>query len=218
MNEKQYRILIVEDDPVNIEVLRELLEQDYDLLIAERGSEAIRRMVKSINEMLNIQMIQSSSFNLNMAKFDLHARITALLPDWEVLAGKKKIEIRLCLVDNLPSAIGDTEKFKDVMENLIENAVKFSHPNTIVEVCAKKIAGGFVEIRVKDRGLGITEEDKKRVFSKFQKLSARPTAGETSTGLGLSIVKRLVELMGGEVGVRSKGRNKGSEFWFTLKS
>ena len=185
----------------------------------QRVRHTSRRMAQNIDNILGVQYIESSHFNLKLFPFDLYTRVTELLPDWNVIAGKKQIQLKLCMEPQLPPVIGDSNKFKDVMDNLVENAVKFSHPRTGINVGAREVAGnGAVEIRVTDHGLGLTEEDKKRVFAKFQKLSAKPTAGESSTGLGLSIVKRLVELMGGDVGVRSDGKNKGAEFWFTLQT
>ncbi len=192
---------------------REQLVLDY----IDQLKISCRRMLHSIDEMLNVNCIEASDFNLQIGRFDVIQRLRELLPDWKVLGGTKRIQVNLQLPDTLPLAIGDRDKFKDVMENLVENAVKYSHAGTGIQVAAEK-KGEHITIRVKDRGLGLTEEDKQKVFTKFQKLSAKPTAGETSTGLGLSIVKRMVELMGGEVGVSSQGKNKGAEFWFSLQT
>jgi signal transduction histidine kinase len=73
-----------------------------------------------------------------------------------------------------------------------------------------------VLIAVKDEGQGLTEDDKRKVFGKFQRLSARPTGGESSTGLGLAIVKQIVELHGGKVWVESEGKDKGATFYVAL--
>ena len=173
-------------------------------------------MRDSINEILDIHKIHRSSFNIKFEKFNLIQRIEEISSEWGILAGKKRIHINLLLDTGVPYAIGDRGKFKDVIDNLVSNAVKYSPPDTSIDILTKSVSNGFVKIIVRDQGLGLTDEDKKKVFISFQKLSAKPTGSETSTGLGLSIVRRLVELMGGEVGVESKGKNKGSSFWFTL--
>jgi signal transduction histidine kinase len=173
-------------------------------------------MRDSINEILDIHKILRSSFNINLEQFNLIQRIEEISSEWGILAGKKRINISLSLDPGVPYVIGDRGKFKDVIGNLVSNALKYSPPDTTIDIVTKYLSNGFVKIIIRDQGLGLTEEDKKKVFLSFQKLSSKPTGSETSTGLGLSIVKRLVELMGGEVGAESAGKNKGSSFWFTL--
>jgi two-component system sensor histidine kinase/response regulator len=173
-------------------------------------------MRDSINEILDIQKIHRSSFIIKFEKFNLIQRIEEISSEWGILAGKKRININLSFDKDVSYVIGDRAKFKDVIDNLVSNAVKYSPLDTSIDIITKSVSNSFVKIIVRDQGLGLTEEDKKKVFISFQKLSAKPTGSETSTGLGLSIVRRLVELMGGEVGVESAGKNKGSAFWFTL--
>ena len=88
-----------------------------------------------------------------------------------------------------------------IVENLISNAIKFSRPQTSVQAILLQ-DDGRTRLTIKDSGPGLTTEDHQLLFQKFQRLSARPTGGENSTGLGLSIVKKYVELMGGESLVR----------------
>lgn len=96
------------------------------------------------------------------------------------------------------TAHADAAALGQVLENLLSNAIKFSPPERTVAVEARD-AGTHAEIAVRDEGPGFTEEDRPKMFGRYRRLSARPTAGEPSTGLGLSIVKRLVEGMGGEL-------------------
>ncbi|MCP5051091.1 MAG: ATP-binding protein [bacterium] len=117
----------------------------------------------------------------------------------------------------MPPVTDDPSKLKDILDNLVSNAIKYSHPDTSIHIITQNGPGDFVKIVVNDQGLGLTGTDRQKVFNGYQTLSARPTGDETSTGFGLMIVKRLVELMEGSVGVESKGKNKGSSFWFTLK-
>jgi signal transduction histidine kinase len=89
-----------------------------------------------------------------------------------------------------------------VLDNLVSNAVKYSPAGTTIVISASQ-ADGKVTVAVKDQGPGLSEEDQKKLFQKFTRLTARPTGGESSNGLGLSIVKRLAEAMNGNVGCHS---------------
>jgi signal transduction histidine kinase len=105
---------------------------------------------------------------------------------------------------------------KEVVENLIGNAIKYSPHEKTIWVSVSRYDKDKVRFSVKDEGQGLTEEDMKKLFGKFQRLSARPTGGESSTGLGLSIVKKLVEMHGGKIWAESEGRNKGATFTVEL--
>ena len=100
------------------------------------------------------------------------------------------------------------------MDNLISNAVKYSPFEETIEVAIKTNSDSVI-FEVQDAGPGLTQDDLKKVFGKFQKLSASPTGDESSSGLGLSIVKRIIELHNGKVGVESE-EGKGAKFSFEL--
>ena len=101
-----------------------------------------------------------------------------------------------------------------VFENLVSNAVKYSPPGKKIFVRLKAEAG-VVRFEVEDQGPGLSKEDQKKLFGKFARLSAKPTGGEHSTGLGLSIVKRLVEAMNGKVWCESE-LGMGAKFIVTI--
>jgi signal transduction histidine kinase len=124
-----------------------------------------------------------------------------------------------------------------VFENLLSNAVKYSFPNTSITVCCHKLLPSqmhgshqtadllrahhalsepFVLISVSDEGQGLTEADMQKLFGRFQRLSARPTHGESSSGLGLSLVKEIVEMHGGKVWAESLGKDQGATFFVAL--
>jgi signal transduction histidine kinase len=104
----------------------------------------------------------------------------------------------------------DPDYTVQIFENLISNAIKFSPPEKIVKVKLVK-SNGKARAEIIDEGPGLTKDDMKKVFGKFQRLSARPTGGEHSTGLGLSIVKKYVEAMNGKVWCESE-YGKGANF------
>jgi signal transduction histidine kinase len=101
------------------------------------------------------------------------------------------------------TAILDPGVILQILENLVSNAVKYSPPGKEIFVRLKKLPNG-VRVEVQDQGPGLSSEDQKKLFGKFARLSAKPTGGEHSTGLGLSIVKKMVEAMNGKVWCESE--------------
>jgi signal transduction histidine kinase len=109
----------------------------------------------------------------------------------------------------------DADRVRDAIDNLVSNAIKYSPIGGEIDVEVGREADSIV-VQVKDQGAGLSPEDISRLFGRFQRLSAKPTAGESSTGLGLSIAKRIVDLHGGRITVDSAGPGKGATFIMTL--
>jgi len=109
----------------------------------------------------------------------------------------------------------DAAALNQVLDNLLSNAVKFSPPGKQIRVTVREPGARYVECQVQDEGPGFTLEDKARMFRRYGRLSARPTGGEPSTGLGLSIVKKLVLAMHGELACESVA-GTGTTFAFRL--
>ncbi len=200
-----------------VDLLEDLVEGGTMGQYLSKVGRNAQKMLDSIGEILDIQKVRRSSFDIKREAFDLNRRIEQISSEWKVLAGKKHIRIDLSLEPGLPHVIADRRKCKDVVENMVSNAIKYSPSHTVATIITRNVSDTFAKITVRDEGLGLSEEDKRKVFSEYQRLSAAPTGGETSSGLGLSIVSRMVTLMGGEVGVESEGKNKGASFWFTLQ-
>ncbi len=115
----------------------------------------------------------------------------------------------------VPGAVyADPLRLRQVIDNLVSNAVKYSPPGSVVRVGLQRLDQGW-RIAVQDQGPGLTLTDRQRLFQDFARLSARPTGGEKSVGLGLAIVRRIVEAHGGQVGADSEP-GQGAVFWFTL--
>jgi signal transduction histidine kinase len=115
-----------------------------------------------------------------------------------------------------PAAAIDPVRFRQVVENMLTNAIKYSPTGKDVWVTLSYDPRSGHRLTVRDEGLGLTADDQKHLFEKYQRLSAHPTAGERSTGLGLAIVKQLVELHGGRVRAESPGPGQGSTFIVTV--
>jgi signal transduction histidine kinase len=109
----------------------------------------------------------------------------------------------------------DTDRIREAIDNLLSNAIKYSPIGGKISVAVTHEDDNTV-IRVADQGAGLSPEDLGRLFGRFQRLSAKPTAGESSTGLGLSIVKRIIDMHGGEVAAKSDGPGQGSTFTIFL--
>jgi signal transduction histidine kinase len=109
----------------------------------------------------------------------------------------------------------DADRVRDAIDNLVSNAIKYSPIGGEIDVEVGR-EGDSIMVQVKDQGAGLSPEDISRLFGRFQRLSAKPTAGESSTGLGLSIAKRIVDLHGGGITVQSPGPGQGATFIMKL--
>lgn len=187
---------------------------------SQKISEATERMLKIISHLLDSTAIEAGKLKLKKVPTDLAALTREVVNANLSLARQKRQRLTLntdsdCIVE------ADPDRMYEVINNLVSNAIKFSPPGKPIRVDVMNVAGskkfkGRVIVRVRDRGPGLTKADMKKLFGKFARLSAQPTGGESSTGLGLSIVKQIVELHGGKVWAESKGRGKGSIFCVEL--
>lgn len=172
-------------------------------------------MISIINKLLDISAIENGRVNLDLLENNIVFILQSRVDAFQHTASKKSIKLALSVPEDFPNFVFDALKISEILDNLISNAIKYSYPRTTVQVKAWA-EGTVAKVEVKDEGQGLTEEDMNLAFKEFQKLSARPTAGESSAGLGLAIVKKLVELHHGEVWLRSDGLGKGATFGFSL--
>ena len=154
---------------------------------------ASTRMRDLITDLLDANAIEEGRFTSDLQPCDVSAMVERSAENYRFSASKKQIDIHVSASRGL-RAKADPKAMMQILDNLVSNAVKFSPPKTTVFVRTFPEAD-HVLIAVKDEGPGVSEEDQKKLFGKFTRLSARPTGGESSTGLGLSIVKHLVEAM-----------------------
>jgi signal transduction histidine kinase len=128
---------------------------------------------------------------------------------------RKKNQTLAVAAEMIQRTMCDPERMREAVDNLISNAIKYSPIGGAIKVSVANDKGVAV-ISVTDEGAGLSPEDLTRLFGRFQRLSAKPTAGEASTGLGLSIVKRIIDMHGGEVVAESPGPGQGSTFSIRL--
>ena len=193
------------------------------LLAYELGDEERREMIEDIfkqaerlemliKEILDASQLDSGRVQMDFMDVDLTSAIGEVFSDLETQINGRKLSVKL--QRDLPRVKADPAKLRQILVNLISNAIKYSPDSSAVVVQATPHED-WVRVSIKDHGIGIKKEDRDRLFKKFQRIpdpSNRKTAG---TGLGLYIVKGLVELHGGEVEVNST-YGKGSTFSFTL--
>ncbi len=171
-------------------------------------------MLHLLEELLDITALESGKLRLEAQKTDLLGLVKKNANLNNVIAAKKNIHIQIESYETIPEINIDPGKIEQVLNNLISNAVKFSLPGTAVKVNLF-IAGDHVTVAVIDQGPGIPANETDKLFKPFQRTSVRATAGEKSTGLGLSIVRNIILGHQGKIWVESKV-GVGSAFYFSL--
>ena len=175
-----------------------------------------QEMLDLLNDLLDITAIQSGKITLQPDIVDVPAFVERVVKLNRRIGEQKNIALITDLQPNLPPFMFDPSRIEQVLNNLISNAFKFSHSETTVTVAVGLVdQGDMIEFAVIDQGQGIPPDELDKLFTAFQKISPRPTGSESSTGLGLSICKRLVELHYGVIGVDSQ-LGVGSRFYFRL--
>ena len=189
-----------------------ITEQQRELLEITRSSSQF--MLDLVNDLLDIAKIESGKLHLNLQETDLAALVSQNVALNRALADKKNITLVLDVPDDLPPLTVDPGKMEQVLNNLISNAIKYSYPGTTVSIRLTR-QGDSVLLSVADEGQGIPADELGKLFQPFERTSVTTTAGEKSTGLGLVIVKRIVEGHHGKIWVESTV-GKGTTFFVSL--
>ncbi len=175
-----------------------------------------QNMFSLVTDLLDINAIEEGKMKMDFTDFDMCSELNTAMKRFVMRAEEKSIELIIDVPEEEIPVFADLNKINQILDNLISNAIKFSPIEKKIWIRASIITERhYVKVEVQDQGPGITEEDRKKLFQKFAKLSARPTGSENSTGLGLSIVKKLIEDMFGKIWVESEP-GEGSNFIFTL--
>ena len=197
-----------------------VLLESFDLTAQEQNEihqslMNISNTIVAIVNNLTVSIKRSKgTFELNVSSNNINSIIENLLSRYQIVAHKKSIKLTSTLAENIPDTLCDETKIDEVIENLINNALKFAPKNSTVEVKTKK-EENFIVVEVIDNGVGLTEEEARIAFDKNEKLSNTPTGGESSSGLGLWIVRKFVEKHNGRVWITSK-KGTGSTFAFKI--
>jgi len=172
----------------------------------------ITKMNEIIEEFLDLAASQSGNIQISLAPVNLDQTILEVIAHYSITAMKKSIQLTAGEIAGVAHA--DQARLQQVLNNLVSNAIKFSPRESTITLWSEA-NGDKVRVYVADQGPGIPENEREKLFKEFSKLTPRPTAGESSTGLGLWIVKHMVMLQNGMVGVDCPPEG-GSVFWVEL--
>lgn len=181
--------------------------------------DSARRLAEFVTNLLTSDAVENARLELDRVPTRFHAVVSTAVDHNRPLAAAKSIALRLAIDEpahHAPTVSLDPAHFSQVVENLLTNAIKFSPERRSVWIEVTYHPRHGHQLTVRDEGPGLTAGDLRHLFGKYQRLSARPTSGEQSTGLGLFIVKQLVNLHGGEVRAESDGPGRGARFIVTL--
>lgn len=188
-----------------IEQAAELILKNKEILKSEqikhleRIKKEARDVFNLISDLLNVVKIDTGKLGLDTQEVDLEALMDELLRMNLMAAQAKKIKIETVIETDIPKIVADPMRLLEVFENLITNAMKYSHAGGTISVGLRKVDNKGIEFSIADQGVGIPESELPRIFNRFVKLSPIPTAGEKGTGLGLSICKQIVEMHKGKI-------------------
>ncbi|MCX5683972.1 MAG: response regulator [Planctomycetota bacterium] len=173
-----------------------------------------------INDILDFSKIEAGKLELQASEFSLTTSLEEAAEIFAQRTAEKGIELTVVVDPSVPPRVrGDGNRFRQIVVNLVGNAVKFTdHGEVAIHAECTRRTGlrALVRVAVRDTGAGISEDGLARLFRSFSQVDISNTRMHGGTGLGLAISKRLVEIMGGEVGVRSR-KGEGSTFWFTVE-
>jgi len=182
-------------------MLDESVQSSEDKKYAGRIKESSERLLTIVNDLLDVARIQSGKLAFTKEETDISVIVNNVLDELSISATEKEIQLLREGTDNSHTATADAKRLHQALTNLVSNAIKYTLKGSITLAVEEKHA--FVEIRVKDTGMGISAEDQKKLFAPFFRVASDDVSKITGTGLGMWITKELIELMGAKIGVES---------------
>ncbi|MEH3115470.1 GAF domain-containing sensor histidine kinase [Pedobacter terrae] len=193
---------------------KSLLSQEKLASLGKKIEQTGRNIEQTMNNLLNEAKNENAAIDLKFETIKVMNLINTAAATFDSTLKEKHQTLKIsCQTDGYIQV--DQERINDVFNNLLSNAIKYSHEGAQIEIICSEESNNIV-FEFKDDGLGMTKEDISKLFTKFAKLSSVPTAKERSNGIGLYIVKTLVQLHGGKVWASSAGKNLGSSFFISL--
>jgi signal transduction histidine kinase/HAMP domain-containing protein len=185
-------------------------QQESDL---QRVTTAADNLLGLINGLLDLSKIEAGRMEINVEELDVRPIIEDVISLIQPQSDAKELQVQAMVPTDLPTVLADRARFRQVLVNLVSNAVKFTDAGTVV--ISASTGDGWVTLSVSDTGIGISKDAQAYIFDEFRQADASTTRRYGGTGLGLAISKRLVALHGGRIWVES-GANGGSVFSFTM--
>ncbi|MDD4530112.1 MAG: ATP-binding protein, partial [Candidatus Gracilibacteria bacterium] len=173
------------------------------------------RLIQLVNDMLDISKFESGKMTLNKEHFNIYELFSNIEYEYKNLLEQKKLKLEVFAEKSI-FLNGDKNKFRQIIINLLGNAIKFTQKNGIIKIIAQSLEDGQkIKINIIDTGIGIEKEDILRIFEKFGQADNVFTRRQQGTGLGIPICKEIIKLMGGKLELESEV-GKGSNFYFTI--
>ncbi len=199
-----------------------LLLEDYKTKFDPEATKIIN-IIRSVSEhtlvvldnLLDISKIESGKVDLTLKMQNYNEFVVQQIAVYQLLANNKNITINFISYEPDITISFDEHYMSEVVGNLLSNAIKYSFNQSKIDVILSITDNNRLLTEIKDNGKGIPENEQQKLFNYFQTTSTRPTEGEKSTGLGLAIAKKIVQLHQGEIAMRSND-SQGSVFYFTL--
>jgi len=182
-------------------------QEFYDIMLADN-----ERLLATVEQVLQASRTREKQRNMNLAEVDLGVLIVETV---QLVRSRMNLDDAAIRFTNSPESIkvvGDREELQTVFANLLDNAVKYSGEEPKISIRMKSSRAGKAEVFVRDSGLGMKRADLKRVFKRFYRVPNLASTAAKGTGLGLPIVKAIVEKHGGRVKAESRGEGKGTTF------
>ena len=174
-----------------------------------------QHLLTIINEILDISRIEAGRMPLQISRFGLPDLVGEVLAELEPIIRRSKLSITLDLPNDLRPVTSDRQKVKQILINLLSNALKFTHHGGVTISAKADKRDRTVQLSVTDTGIGIAQVDQDKIFEDFRQLDNSPTRAYGGTGLGLSICRRLAQMLDGRISVQSQ-MGRGSTFTLTL--
>jgi len=187
-------------------ILDGYLEKDFEKQkeLLNRAKVRINDVIKLLNDLLIFSHLEEGTKELEKEKLNMKEVLSSLVEEMNIFAEENNVKINWKFSDGLPYIYGNPELIRRVFVNIIHNAIKYSNPRDLVKVTGKKENHLFL-LKVKDQGIGIKKEELSKIYNIFFRgENARPEHRKEGMGLGLSLVKRIIDAHGGSIRVKSK--------------
>lgn len=194
--------------------------QQKQLEFLEKGYQTNERMITLVNDLLSVARIEEGRFGYRFEPTNMENLIASLVHSYKEVARAQEVSLRVNADPNLPEISVDQEKIRLALDNMLSNAVRYSHPGgvvtiSLVEEKKSEKSPAKLTISIEDRGIGIPQEEQKKIFQRFFRATNAQQASAEGSGLGLFITKNIIERHGGTIAFTSQ-ENEGSTFSFSL--
>ncbi len=172
-------------------------------------------MLGLVNQLLDVVKLDAGIMETEMTRFSTQEMVDAVLNVLDIQLTAKKLDIQICIAPEAAELHGDKQKCRQILVNLVANAAKYTPSAGSIAIRVEMTGPDLASISVADTGIGIEPEEQQKIFAEFHQTQTAREGHFGGTGIGLSLARRLVELHGGQIFVKS-ATGKGSTFWFTL--